>query len=87
MDSHKYQCPEIINEIIQLMNHKVLHSIIAYLLPQTLFSLLADETRDISNHEQVVITLHGYLKTIILIQIFLGLFKSMLLQLNICIHH
>ena len=53
---HKYQSPEIIKVMIQLLGHKVLRSLIADLLSQTWFLLLADETRDISNHEQVVIT-------------------------------
>ena len=48
---------KLINETIQLMGHKVLCSLIADLLSQTWFSLLADETRDISNHEQIVIIL------------------------------
>ena len=52
MDNHKYPYPEIINEMIQLMGHKVLHSLIADLLSKIWFSLLADECRDISNHEQ-----------------------------------
>ena len=57
VNNHKYQSSEIINEMIQLMEDKVPHSIITDLLSQTWFSLLADETRDISNGEQVVITL------------------------------
>ena len=57
VDNPKYQSPEIINEMVQLKGHKVLHLLIAYLFFLTMFSLLADETRDIFNHEQVINTL------------------------------
>lgn len=43
--------------MIQLMAHKILRAMIADLLPQRWFSLLADETRDVSNCEQLVVTL------------------------------
>ena len=49
VETHKYQSPEIINEVIELMVHKALRSLIANLVPQRWFSLLADETRDVSN--------------------------------------
>ena len=41
VEAHGHQSPEIVNEMIELMAHKV----------------LTDETRDISNHEQLVVTL------------------------------
>ena len=43
---HKHQLPEIINEMIEQMAHKALCSLIANLVSQCWFSLLADETRD-----------------------------------------
>lgn len=52
----KYQSPEIINEIIAILGHKILCSLISD-IQQHWFSLLADETRDISNNEQLVICL------------------------------
>ena len=57
VNDHKCQSPKIIDEMIQLIGHKVLRLLIADLLSQTWFLLLADETMDISNHEQVIITL------------------------------
>ena len=50
----KYQSPEIVNEMVQLSAHKVLRSLISDLLSQRWFALLADKTRDVSNHEQLV---------------------------------
>ena len=49
VESKKYQSPEIINEIIKIIAHKILRSLINDLLLQRWFSLLADETRDISS--------------------------------------
>ena len=43
----------------QLMGHKNVFSLIADLLSQTWFSLLADETGDNFKYEQLVITLRG----------------------------
>ncbi len=66
---NKYQSPEIINEIIEIMAHTALHSLLADVNSSPWFSLMADETRDISNREQLVICLrwvsekYEYLKT------------------------
>ena len=49
VETHKYLSPEIINEMIELMAHKALRSLIANLVTQCWFSLLADETRVVSN--------------------------------------
>ena len=51
----KYQSPEIINEMIEIMARKVLRSLLSEISSQSWFSLLADETRDISNREQLVL--------------------------------
>ena len=51
----KYQSPLIVNELIGLMAHRVLRSLLGDMLPQRWFSLLADETRDISNREQLIV--------------------------------
>lgn len=53
----KYQSPEIINEIIAILGHKILRSLISDIHSQRWFSLMADETRDVSNREQLVICL------------------------------
>lgn len=53
----KYQSPECINEMIEIMGHKVLRSLISDIQSQKWYSILADETRDLSNREQMVICL------------------------------
>ena len=53
----RYQSPEIINEIIGIMGRNVLRSLLSDIQNQKFFSLMADETRDISNREQLVICL------------------------------
>ena len=53
----KYQSPECINELIEIMGHKVLRSLISEVQAQEGYSILADETRDHSNCDQMVICL------------------------------
>ena len=55
MKEGKYQYPKCINEIIEIMGHKVLRSLISEVQSQKWYSILADETRDLSNREQMVI--------------------------------
>ncbi len=43
------------NEQIKIIANKVLRSPLNGIQPQCLFSLLADETRDVSNREQLII--------------------------------
>ena len=50
----RYQSPEIVNELVKIMAHEVLRSMLSEMFSQQWFSLLADETRDISNREQLV---------------------------------
>ena len=60
---------------------------IAYLLYQTRFSLIAVEIRGICDREQLVITLRWVSENYdINFKFSLGLFKLILLQLNIFIH-
>ena len=54
---NKYQSPEVINELIKLMANKVLFALLSDVHKNRWFSILADETRDISNREQLTITL------------------------------
>ena len=49
VECKKYQSPEIVNEIVQLLAHKVLRSLISDLLSQTWFALLADEILTVNN--------------------------------------
>lgn len=52
----KYQSP-CINEMIEIMAHKVLRSLISDVQSHKWYSILVDETQDLSNHEQMVICL------------------------------
>ena len=51
----RYQSSEIINELINIMAHTVLRSILPNIFSQRWFALLADETRDVANREQLVL--------------------------------
>ena len=57
VEGSKYQSPEIINKIIEIMAHTALCSLLADINSRPWFSLMADETRDISNREQLVVCL------------------------------
>ena len=75
VETHKYLSPEIINEMIELMAHKALRSLISNLVSQRWFSLLADETRDVSNREQVVVTLRWVSEEYEICEDFFGLIQ------------
>ena len=55
VEANKYQSPEITSEII--MAHTALQSLLADINSRPWFSLMADETRDISNRQQLVVCL------------------------------
>ena len=57
VNENKYQSPEIINEMIEIMALKVLCSLLLDIKSRHWFSLMADETRDVSNREQLVLCL------------------------------
>ena len=61
LKANKYLSPEIINEQIQLMANRLLRSLLddikANHCGQTLFAIIADETRDISGIEQLSISI------------------------------
>ena len=71
----KYQSPEIINEIVEIMGHKVLRSLLSDILCQQWFSLMADETRDSSNREQLVICFRWVTETYEVSEDFIGLIQ------------
>ena len=57
VNDNKYQSPEIVNEMIEIMVNKVMRSLLSELSFLSWFALTADETRDVSNHEQLVLCL------------------------------
>ncbi len=44
VSENKYQSPEVINEFIEIMGHRVLRSILCDIKSQQRFAMLADET-------------------------------------------
>ena len=55
VQDNRYHSPEVINELTEIMGHTVLRSILQNMFSQHWFALLADETRDVSNLEQLVL--------------------------------
>ena len=53
LELKRYQSPQIVNEIISLMGQEVLRGILVKIHEAGYFGLMADETRDISNKEQL----------------------------------
>ena len=54
VSENKYQSSEVINELIEIMGHKLLRSLLCDIKSRQWFAMLADETRDIYNREQLV---------------------------------
>ena len=52
---HQYMSHDIVNEMINLMGHAVLRALLKDIREACWFSIIADETRDISNKEQLAI--------------------------------
>lgn len=55
--TNKYTSPEIQNELIETMANKVLRNIITHIQKSSFYTIMADETADASNTEQLVICL------------------------------
>ena len=52
---NRYQSPQIVNELVSMMGQDVLRGILKKIRQAEYFGVMADETRDISNKEQLVI--------------------------------
>ena len=55
LHDNKYQSPEIINECMGLLSNELLRNFLKDIRDAQIFAVLADETRDISNKEQLSI--------------------------------
>jgi len=55
LDKHQYLSHDIVNEMIMLTGNTLLRTLLVDIREASWFSILADETRDISNEEQLVI--------------------------------
>ena len=71
----KHTSHQIQDEILKIMAQHVLRSIAANLQESPFISIMADETTDISNHEQVVIVIRWITKDLIVHEEFIGLYE------------
>ena len=55
LDNRQYLSHDIVNEMITLMGNTLLRKLLTRIREAQWFSIIADETRDISNHEQLSI--------------------------------
>ena len=51
--NQQYMSPEIINEVIAIMGHDLLRKLLSSIHSATWYAILADETADIANYEQL----------------------------------
>lgn len=73
--TNKYTSPEIQNELIETMANKVLRNIITHIQKSSFYTIMADETADASNTEQLVICLRWVDNDFIVSEEFLGLYE------------
>lgn len=73
--ANRYTSPDIQNEILSLMSHTILRDISRDIQHSKYFAILADETTDISNREQLVICLRWIDCNLDVHEDFLGLYK------------
>ena len=57
LNHSRYQSPEIINEIIELISKNLLRSLLADIKAQPFYAIIADESRDISGREQFALSI------------------------------
>ena len=57
LESGKYLSPAIVNELIQLMALQVLRTLLDNIRSERFYSLIVDETRDVSGKGQLAISL------------------------------
>ena len=56
--NQQYLSPEIINELITIMGNDLLRQLLSSIHGATWYAILADETADIANHEQLSVSIH-----------------------------
>lgn len=72
--SDKYTSGEIQNEIIMVMALRVIREIAAYLHEAQFYTIMADETADVSNREQVVICIRWVSDNFAVHEEFIGMY-------------
>ena len=99
--SSKYRSPEIQNELIEIMALQVLREIAKNIQDAVIYTVLADETADVSNNEQLVLCIHWVDDNINVHEEFIGfhsmpgttvdeivfVIKDMLLRMNLSLEN
>lgn len=100
INSGRYLSHEIVNEIIELMAHHILRNLLADIKTAKWFSIIADETQDISGHEQFAMSVRWVSSSYEISEDLIGFFqvdvtdaatlsaviKDLLLRCNISLH-
>ncbi len=73
LKNQQYMSHEIINELITLMVNELLRQLLAAIREATWFAILADETADNANHEQLSLSIRWVNKTYEVNEDFIGL--------------
>ena len=72
--SDKYTSPPVQNENIQFIALRILRKVANSVLADAFFTIMADETTDVSNREQVVLVLRHVDKELNVQEDFIGLY-------------
>ena len=97
----KYTSHDIQNEILSIMAQTILHGIVKQIQSSIYFSLMVDETTDVSNREQVVLVFRWIAEDLTVHEDFFGLYqtdtidakalvyliKDTLLRMNLSLEH
>ena len=70
---HQYMSHDIVNELIPLMGKAILRDLLVNIREAKWFAILADETRDVSNHEQLSLSIRWVDKSYLIHEDFIGL--------------
>ena len=73
LKKHQYMSHDIINELITLMGKAILRDLLVNIREANWFAILADETRDVSNHEQLSLSIRWVDKSYLIHEDFIGL--------------
>ena len=73
LQNQQYMSPEIINELIKLMGNELLRQLLVKIRDATWFAILADETADIANLEQLSLSIRWVTKDYEIHEDFIGL--------------
>ena len=73
LKKHQYMSHDIINELITLMGKALLRNLLANIREASWYAILADETRDVSNHEQLSVSIRWVDESYTIHEDFIGL--------------